>query len=224
MSKIASRSLILFILALTCSISYAGKKVVKLQVSEQDARVFLDGKLIGTGNTDVTVLSNSCVNVKIEKAGYLTESFIICDKPNYAPPPKNYYVEMKKDDAFDATDATGLTNIDIEVKTNKPEAEAWRLLSQIITSYFDVIEVTDKETGYLRTSWVLQSFKRNTIRTRIIVKLGSSDPLTYKIKLNSEQSEQAQTNVKNDELFKEYDRVLRKYKEIINEIQTRLTK
>jgi hypothetical protein len=30
--------------------------------------------------------------------------------------------------------------------------------------------------------------------------------------------------VKSDELFKEWDRVLRKYKEIIGEIQTRLTK
>jgi len=102
--------------------------------------------------------------------------------------------------------------------------EAWRLISQIITSYFDVIEVTDRETGYLRTAWVVQTFKQNTIRTRVIVKLGSSDPLTYKVKLVSEESGQPMTSVKSDELFKEYDRVLRKYKEIINEIETRLTK
>jgi hypothetical protein len=56
----------------------------------------------------------------------------------------------------------------------------------------------------------------------LIVKLGSTDPLTYKIKLVSEQSGMPQTSVKSDELFKEWDRVLRKYKEIIHEIQTRL--
>ncbi len=131
---------------------------------------------------------------------------------------------MKKDDAYDATEATDMANIDIEIKTNKPEMEAWKLISQIITSYFDVIEVTDRETGYLRTAWVVQTFKQNTIRTRVIVKLGSSEPLTYKVKLVSEESGQPMTSVKSDELFKEYDRVLRKYKEIINEIETRLTK
>ena len=119
---------------------------------------------------------------------------------------------MRKDDAYDATEATDMANIDIERKTNKPEVEAWRLISQIITSYFDVIEVTDMNTGYLRTAWVVQTFKQNTIRTRIIVKLGSSNPLSYKVKLISEQSGQPQTSVKSDELFKEYNRILKKYK------------
>jgi hypothetical protein len=179
---------------------------------------------MGSGQLDVVVLSNSCINIKIEKTGFLTERITFCYKPSYAPPPKTYYVEMKKDDAYDATEATDMANIDIEIKTNKTEVEAWKLISQIITSYFDVIEVTDRETGYLRTSWVVQTFKQNTVRTRIIVKLGSSDPLSYKVKLISEQSQQPQSSVKSDELFKEWDRILRKYKEVVNEIQTRLTK
>jgi hypothetical protein len=219
------KGLLLFlILVLVSSGVFAGKKVVKLGVSEPDAKIYIDGKLMGSGQLDIVVLSNSCVNIKVEKVGFLTEYITFCYKPNYAPPPKTYYVEMKKDDAYDATEATDMANIDIEIKTNKPEMEAWRLISQIITSYFDVIEVTDRETGYLRTAWVVQTFKQNTIRTRVIVKLGSSDPLTYKVKLVSEESGQPMTSVKSDELFKEYDRVLRKYKEIINEIETRLTK
>jgi hypothetical protein len=224
MRQITKVFLLLLALAMISSAAFAGKKIVKLGVSEPDAKIFLDGKLMGTGQLDIVVLSNSCVNLKIEKVGFLTERITFCNKPSYAPPPKTYYVEMKKDDAFDATEASDMANIDIEIKTNKPEIEAWKLISQIITSYFDVIEVTDRETGYLRTSWVLQTFKQNTIRTRMIVKLGSSDPLTYKVKLISEQSGQPQTSVKSDELFKEWDRVLRKYKEIINEVQTRLAK
>jgi hypothetical protein len=216
--------LLLLILALIATTTFAGKKVVKLGVSEPDAKISLDGKLMGSGQLDIVVLSNTCVNVKIEKVGFLTERMTFCYKSNYAPPPKTYYVEMKKDDAYDATEASDMANIDIEIKTNKPEAEAWKLISQIITSYFDVIEVTDRETGYLRTSWVVQTFKQNTIRTRMIVKLGNSDPLSYKVKLISEQSGQPMSSVKSDELFKEWDRVLRKYKEVVNEIQTRLTK
>lgn len=216
--------LLLLVLVLIGPGAFAGKKIVKLGVSEPDAKILLDGKLMGSGQLDIVVLSNTCVNIKIQKIGFLTETITFCNKSNYAPPPKTYYLEMKKDDAYDATEATDMANIDIEIKTNKPEVEAWKLISQIITSSFDVIEVTDRETGYLRTSWVIQTFKQNTIRTRMIVKLGGSDPLSYKVKLISEQSGMPQTSVKSDELFKEWDRVLRKYKEIINEIQTRLTK
>jgi hypothetical protein len=224
MRKFTKGFLLILILALTSSASFAGKKIVKLGVSEADAKIFLDGKLMGSGQMDIVILSNTCVNIRIEKVGFLTEHITFCYKSNFAPPPKTYYVEMKKDDAYDATEATDMANIDIEIKTNKPENDAWKLISQIITSYFDVIEVTDRNTGYLRTSWVVQTFKQNTIRTRMIVKLGNSDPLSYKIKLISEQSGQPQTSVKSDELFKEWDRVLRKYKEVINEIQGRLTK
>jgi len=200
----------------------AGKKIVRLGISEADAKVFIDGKLMGTGQMEIMIPANACVNIRVEKIGFLVEIITFCNKPNYAPPPKTYYLEMKKDDAFDASEATDMANIDIEIKTHKPEIDAWRLISQIITSYFDVIEVTDRETGYLRTSWVMQTFKQNTIRTRMIVKLGNSDPLTYKIKLVSEQSGQPQTSIKSDELFREWDRILRKYKEVIHEIQTRL--
>ena len=129
---------------------------------------------------------------------------------------------MKRDDAFDASIQTDIANVDINLSSNKSEEETWKLISQIIMSYFDVIEVTDRETGYLRTSWVVQTFKQNTIRTRVIVKLGSSNPLTYKVKLVSEQSGRAATSVKSDELFKEWDRVLRKYQSVLDELQNRL--
>ena len=69
--------------------------------------------------------------------------------------------------------------------------------------------MTDKETGYLRTAWSLKSFMQNTIRTRIIIKETSTEPLVFKIKLVSESSGLPLTSVKSDELYKEWDRVLR---------------
>ncbi len=129
---------------------------------------------------------------------------------------------MQPDDAYDASVQTDIANIDIEIKTSLEEIQAWKLLSQIITTHFDVIEITDRETGYLRTSWVVQSFMQNTIRTRIIVKLGNSNPLAYKVKLVSEESRVPGTSVKSDELYREWDRVLRKYENIIGEMRARL--
>jgi hypothetical protein len=219
MKRILFLSMIL--LAIATSV-FAGDKKVKVTVNEADAKIFVGGKLMGTGEMTVLVPAYSCVTVKVEKAGFLTGTVEFCNKPKFAPPPKSYQFKLDRDDAYDASEASDMANIDIEIKTNKTEAEAWKLISQIVTSYFDVIEVTDKETGYLRTSWVTKNFTQNTIRTRIIVKLGSDNPLTYKIKLVSEQSGQPQTSVKNDEIFKEWDRILRKYREVIHEVQSRL--
>ena len=200
----------------------AGKKLVRFTVSEPDAKIFVDGKLMGSGQLEITIPSYACVNVKVEKMGYLIGLIEFCNKPDYSAPPKTYFYQMEKDDAYDASEATDVANVDIEIKTTKKEDDAWKLLSQIITTYFDVIEVTDKNTGYLRTAWVVQTFKQKTIRTRIIVKLASTDPLAYKIKLVSEVANASQVSVKSDELFKEWDRILRKFREVIREAQTRL--
>jgi hypothetical protein len=202
--------------------AFAGKKKIIFSTSEPDAQIYIDGKLMGSGQVEVIVLSNSCVTVRVEKVGFLVETINFCNKKESAVPPKSYYAQMRRDDAYDASVQTDIANIDIEIKTSKDELDAWKLLSQIITSYFDVIEVTDRETGYLRTAWVVQSFQQNTIRSRIIVKLGNSDPLVYKVKLVSEESRAPGTSVKSDELFREWDRVLRKFENIQEELRSRL--
>lgn len=217
--------LITFLFSTVFSINaFAGKKIIMLSTSESDADIYIDGKLMGKGNTEVVVLSKSCVTIKVEKVGFLTETISFCNKKNHAQPPKSYYIQMERDDAYDASVQTDIANIDIELKTDKTEIEAWKLISMIITSYFDVIEVTDRETGYLRTSWEVKSFKQNTIRTRMIVKLGTTDPLSYKIKLVSEESFSPNTSVKSDELYHEWDRVLRKFQNVVDELQSRLSK
>jgi len=202
--------------------AFAGKKKILFSTSEPDAQIYIDGKLMGSGQVEVIVLSNSCVTVRVEKIGFLIETINFCNKKGSATPPKSYYVQMRRDDAYDASVQTDVANIDIEIKTSLEELDAWKLLSQIITSYFDVLEVTDRETGYLRTAWVVQSFQQNTIRSRVIVKLGNSDPLAYKVKVVSEESRAPGTSVKSDELFREWDRVLRKFENIQEELRTRL--
>lgn len=37
-------------------------------------------------------------------------------------------------------------------------------MSQIVVTYFDTLEITDKTTGYLRTAWSVKTFPNNTIR------------------------------------------------------------
>ncbi|PHR73575.1 MAG: hypothetical protein COA67_02260 [Lutibacter sp.] len=202
--------------------SLLGKKKIKLSCSEIDAEIFIDGKLMGSGEVEVVVLNKSCVTVRIKKVGFLIQKIVFCNKKSASKPPKTYYVELAKDDAYNSSISTDMANIDVEIETSKDEKAAWKLLSQIVTNSFDVIEITDRETGYLRTSWTLKSFKQSTIRTRIIVRQSSTEPLKYKVKLISEVAENAGVSVKKDELYSDWDRILRKYKDIISELLTRL--
>lgn len=198
------------------------RRKVLLTASQPDAEIFINGKLMATGEAEVVILRRSCVTVVVKKVGYLNAKVVFCNKKNAPKPPKTYHVDMKKDDAYDSSVQTDLANVDVEIKTQKENKMAWKLLSQIITGYFDVIEITDRDTGYMRTSWSVKSFEQSTIRTRVILKESSTEPLKYKIKLVSEIAPFSGASVKKDEYYSEWDRVLRKYKDLISELQSRL--
>jgi len=206
-------------------ISCCNAQTVQISASEPDAQIIVDGQNLGTGTLKIKVPKNECVNVKIQKVGFLKYEQTYCNKKGSTEPPKKQYFDMKRDDALEASVKTDQANVDFAVTVNDKlsTVDAWKLTTQIVTDYFDAIEVSDKETSYLRTAWSIQSFQQNTIRTRLIIKLGSSSPLTFKVKLVSEFSGNAGTSVKADEQFREWDRILRKYQNIISDFSTRLT-
>lgn len=213
---------LLLIIGFSLTVS-AGKKTVLISCSETDAAIFSNGIKVGTGQAEIIVLSSSCVTINIRKIGFLDVEQTICNKKGFPKPPKTKYFELITDPTFDASVQTDMANTDIEVKLSegRTEIETWKIMNQIITGYFDVIEIADRETGYLRTAWNLQSFENATIRTRFIVKIGTLDPLSYKVKLVSEIAD-AGTSVKSDHKFMEWDRVLRSYETIIDQITSRL--
>lgn len=203
---------------------FVNAQSVEVSVSERDAKIIVDGQSLGTGSLKVKVPKNSCVNVKVVKAGFLKYEQTYCNKKGMTEPPKKQFFDMKKDDAEEASIKTDQANIDFSIEVNKKldVTDVWKRASQIVTDYFDAIEVSDKETSYLRTAWSIQSFQQNTIRTRLIIKLSKSEPLTYKVKLVSEYSGAPLTSVKADEQFHDWDRVLRKYSNVISDFNTRL--
>lgn len=204
----------------------AHSQTVKVSTSETDAAITINGQKVGQGNYKLSLNSKECYKIKAEKAGFLKYEVTVCGKKAGPEAPKSVYFEMKKDDAEEASVKTDQANIDFEIEVNKDleNTEAWKLTTQIVTDYFDAIEVRDKETSYLRTAWSVQSFKQNTIRTRLIIKLAKTSPLTFKVKLNSEYSGSNATSVKADEQFRDWDRILRKYRNVISDFSTRLTK
>jgi len=197
---------------------FASEKI-EISCSEQDAKIFVDGVLVGSGQAKVVVGKSSCANVKVSKVGFLTLEKNYCNKKGFAEPPSKDFLKMEVDEAFAASVQTDIANVDISIRPRADASDSWKNLNQIVVSYFDVIELSDKETSYLRTAWSVQAFKSGIVRTRLIVKSAQDG---YKVKLVSEISNVPGATVKNDEAFKEWDRVLRKYEGLISEMQSRM--
>lgn len=196
-------------------------KKIQITCSESTASIVANGKEVGQGNTTIVVPPKGCSTVKVEAVGFLPEEREFCkSKDQWLP--NNYHFKLERDKSYDASAKNDLANNDIEIRTSMPEDQAWKLISQIIMNHFDIIEIADKSTGYIRTAWNAERFPKYTVRTRVIVKQSSTDPLGYKVKLISERAQGEEVSVKADEQFRPWDRVLRKYENLQPEIQARL--
>ncbi len=212
-------------LAIAISILSGCSTKVIFTTSEKDAKIYVDGRFMGTGETPVVkVKKHTCVNVKTEKTGFLTNDTKYCYTGYSWGRIKTKTIDLTHDDAFDASIKNDYANKDFEqeIDSRLSESDAWKIISQIVTSYFDNLEMADKATGYMKTSWQSKSFSQKTIRTRVIVKQSSISPLKYKLKIISEYCDQPNQSVKDDDKFKEWDRILKAYDELINEFQARL--
>lgn len=213
---------LLSLLMLSATTTFAGKKKVSITCSEPDAIILVNGEQMGRGSFLLIIPSYNNATVTVKKTGFFTETVTFYNTPGNPAPPKSYHFKMFKDDAYEASVQTDIANLDLEIKTSKNPDDAWMLLNSIVLNYIDVIEVTDKETAYLRTAWQVQNFSKATIRTRVIIKMGNREPLSYKMKLVSEIAHAPNISPKEDQAFKEWDRVLRKYEGIVSELPSRM--
>ncbi len=203
-------------------------RLVKITTNPNDAVIEIGGKTVGTGSYDLKVPKNGNVEIRVKKDGFVRYVKNYYNQANMQEPPITDFIEMTVDEAYTSSVSSDLANVRITVPVNtayKAE-ESWRILSSIITRYFDILETVDFNTGYLTTSWQVQNFQSSIIRTRVIVSSGgNSDQLAYAIKLISQEAYldgQNQVTVKDDEKFVDWARILKKYEGLIEEVQARL--
>lgn len=197
------------------------QRMVTVSASPANANIHLNERQVAQGTYNVLVPIGSCATVKVALPSYASARRRYCDG-DVLPP--NESIELAFDSAYTSSVASDQANVNftIEVAPNKSQESAWSTISQVILSKFDVLEITDKETGYMRTAWEVTKFQHSVVRTRVIVKIGSNAPLKYVVKVASEYSDDDGVTVKDDEKFAEWDRLLNSYKDIINELQARL--
>ena len=198
-------------------------RLTKLHTTPASASIKVDGRIVGNGDFPLTVPLGQCVEVIASADGFVPVKKQYCNQTNMPEPPPEEHLALQQDEAYGAATLSDQANVNftLEVNPAKTVDQAWSTISQIILNKFDVLEITDKETGYMRTAWEVNYFTNSTVRTRVIVKLGSARPLKYVVKIASEHAPGHQ-NAKDDEAFQEWGWIHNSYKDIVTELQARL--
>jgi len=215
------RNILIAGLMLLGSYGFSGKAKIMISTSEPDAKIYYKKELLGTGQACIEIDKEKCKTIVIQKDGYFSVVRKYCNKKGFAKLPENEFILLEKDDAFLQSKPYETVNNDVLINpTNKKdEIEIWRILHQNINEYFDVVEISERETGYLRTAWVEEKYKQSIVRTRLIVKLGSVNPLAYKVKIMSERSINKDYDPENNGEFVKWNRLSINYVDLIPNIR-----
>jgi hypothetical protein len=207
-------------------------RLVKITTVPNDAVIEITGQRVGVGSYDLKIPRGRCISIVVSKDGYVKYYKDFCNQQERTVPPISEAIEMARDQAYDNSVSSDLANvrITVPVKAGIAPEESWKILSSIVTRYFDILETVDFNTGYLTTSWQVENFNSSVIRTRVIVSSGgNSDQIAYAVKLVSQVAELNDptrnlkaVTVKDDEAFKDWSRIMKKYQGLIEEIQARL--
>ncbi|MES2003987.1 MAG: PEGA domain-containing protein [Bacteroidota bacterium] len=218
---------------------------IQINAMPEDARIFVDGKEVGKGSYSMKLNAGKCSELLVLKSGYVGYKSTLCNQTDATPPEGNYAIQLKEDEAYLQSEQSSIANknFNLIIENSAISAqEAWKKLVSIIQSYFDEIETVDFSTSYLKTNWVGKTFNvgsdfKSMIRTRVIITYGG-EANKYNIKILSEitkpesncarsanelsgSSKSSSLTATNDECFEPVDRILRKYSDLISEIQRR---
>jgi hypothetical protein len=218
---------------------------IQVNAMPEDASIFVDGKEVAKGTYTMKLNAGKCSELLVLKSGFVGYKSTLCNQPDATAPEGNYAIQLKQDEAYLQSEQSSIANknfnLIIENTTITP-LDGWKKLVSIIQSYFDEIETVDFSTSYLKTNWVGKTFNagsefKSMIRTRVIITYGG-ETNKYNIKILSEitkpdsncsrsandvnnSSNSTSLTATNDECFEPVDRILRKYSELISEIQRR---
>ena len=218
--EIMKKLILIAVMLLGAMPSYAlfGKSK-KITVIPQTAKIYVDGNYVADGTYILKFGGkDDFFSVKLEENGYVTKEVKIfkTDTRNVIS------YTLKEDDSVQASVASNLANkyFTLNVREGVDEALAWKLINQVLLNYFDEMQNSDKASGYLTTAYTTHTFMsaEAKIRTRVQVKQITNEGLAYQIRIVSEIAPLQS----GDYAFKPWNRVLKQYEPIINEMQQRI--
>ncbi|WP_114751356.1 hypothetical protein [Pleomorphovibrio marinus] len=201
-------------------------RVVTFAVSPADASITVNGQMEGIGTHEVNLLKGKCFNVEIRREGFMTFTKNYCNQGKLDDLPVVEKLSMVEDEAYASSVATEIANsrVPLTIKKSISSSDAWKILISIITREFDVLETVDFNAGYLISAWEYDEFNKGdrTIRNRVIItNSGSTNENNYAVKFVSQLAE-GKVDARDDAKFKDWNRMLKKYHELMDEIELRL--
>lgn len=215
MKKFLLLTIALVGLSLSCSAQFGGK-VKTINVVPDKAKIIMGGAEVGQGSYSLNIGRQDYVMLRLTCPGYVDRVVRVyrTDKRNAIT------FTLEEDESFSASEANSdLANkyMTVNVREGLDEDIVWKRLVLTISELFPNLEVNDKESGWIRSSWEVERFAYVTVRTRIEIKevMGFETP-RYRVRLQSEiASNECGTH---DECFKAWDRVLKTYHQAINDL------
>ena len=216
------RFLLIFnIMLLACLTSFAAKKMT-INVIPETAKIYIDGQFVNTGSYQVKFNKNTDFYVvKVEAPGYITRTHRLLK----SDPKSTVLYTLPEDEAMMASigsdDGVDIANkwFDVTCRKGLSEAQIWKRLMSVCTNYFDNIEVRDKSAGWIKSSWRLSKFRYQTVRTRLEIRMSFTDEdvVSYRVRLSVQIKD---NDCRGENCYKSYDRVLRTFDPMIQELQT----
>ncbi len=204
-------------------ISFFGGGGSTITTNSDSHTIFINGQEVGQGSVSgIKIPKNECITVQVSGTGYITEVKKFCRKKGMPKMQKTEYITLGLDQSFEATFSTDLANNDIIVNPRGENLdEVWITAVRLVVENFDALEVNDSDVNYLRTSWVVDSFREYTVRTRLIARVSNENPIEIRFKIVSERAN-GQASPRDDEKFRSWQRIMRRYQGLIDEIQSRI--
>lgn len=215
MKKFLLLTIALVGLSMSCSAQFGGK-VKTINVVPDKAKIIMGGAEVGQGSYSLNMGRQDYVMLRLTCPGYVDRVVRVYrnDKRNAIT------FTLEEDESFSASEANSdLANkyMTVNVREGLDGDKVWKRLVLTISELFPNLEVNDKESGWIRSSWEVERFAYVTVRTRIEIKevMGFETP-RYRVRLQSEiASNECGTH---DECFKAWDRVLKTYHQAINDL------
>lgn len=217
----------MLLVATTCV--FAQTKTI--HVTPDKAKIYVDGSEVGNGTYTLKFNKKTDFYVlKFEAPGYITKQVkLFKNNPN-----KTIAYKMAKDEFYlnsvgpngnaSGEEAVDVANkwFDVTVKAGMTEDKIWKRLMSIANKNFENVEIRDKSAGWIRTAWAKTTFESQVVRTRLEIKLNTDDEdeITYRVKIYSEINNDIECT--GEDCFEKSDRVLKKYVDVINELQNKL--
>ena len=109
--------------------------------------------------------------------------------------------------------------MDITCRKGLKEDVIWKRLMNVVTSYFDNVEVRDKSAGWIKTGWAINKFQYETVRTRLEIRMSFTDEdvVSYRARIVTEIKD---NDCNGSNCYNKYERTMRRYEPMIQELQT----